>query len=39
MLKKIKINEIKTDSRNHNKHTKDGMALLEKSVEMAVNWI
>lgn len=33
MSKKIKINELKPDSRNHNKHTKDGMALLEKSVE------
>ena len=33
MSKKIKINELKTDTRNHNRHTKDGMALLEKSVE------
>ena len=32
MSKKIKINELKPDSRNHNKHTKDGMDLLEKSV-------
>jgi len=31
MSKKIKINELKTDTRNHNRHTKDGMALLEKS--------
>ena len=33
MSKKIKINELKTDTRNHNRHTKDGMALLEKSVD------
>ena len=33
MSKKIKINELKPDSRNHNRHTKDGMALLEKSVD------
>lgn len=29
MSKKIKINELKTDTRNHNRHTKDGMALFE----------
>lgn len=27
MSKKIKINELKTDTRNHNRHTKDGMAI------------
>jgi len=33
MSRRIKLNDLKPDSRNHNKHTPQGMALLEKSVE------